>query len=101
MGPAGLDVPESASNPLVGFGELNDNIIKGLISLLSVEREIEFIAYTCELWSDKCIKLDDIAHNVQIKAKVVYCCVGRSWKQFSPRKRQQYANGFIEMASML
>ena len=27
----------SASNPLVGFGELNDNIIKGLTSLLSVE----------------------------------------------------------------
>jgi hypothetical protein len=25
-------------------------------------------------------KLDDIPHNVQIKAKVVYCCVRRSWK---------------------
>jgi hypothetical protein len=34
---------ESASSPLVGFGGLNDNIIKGLISLLSVEQEIEFI----------------------------------------------------------
>jgi hypothetical protein len=31
---------ESASNPLVGFRELNDNIIKGLTSLLSVEQEI-------------------------------------------------------------
>jgi hypothetical protein len=30
---------ESASSPLVGFGELNDNIIKGLTSLLSVEQE--------------------------------------------------------------
>jgi hypothetical protein len=28
---------ESASNFLVGFDELNDNIIKGLTSLLSVE----------------------------------------------------------------
>jgi hypothetical protein len=28
---------ESASSPLVGFGELNDNTIKGLTSLLSVE----------------------------------------------------------------
>jgi hypothetical protein len=27
----------SASTPLVGFGELNDNTIKGLTSLLSVE----------------------------------------------------------------
>jgi hypothetical protein len=45
----------SASNPLVGFGELNDNIIKGLTSLLSVEQEIEFIAYTCGLCNDKCI----------------------------------------------
>ena len=27
----------SASIPLVGFSELNDNTIKGLISLLSVE----------------------------------------------------------------
>ena len=39
----------STSSPLVGFGELNDNTIKGLISLLSVEHEIEFIAYTYEL----------------------------------------------------
>jgi hypothetical protein len=30
---------ESASSPLVGFCELNDNIIKGLTSLLSVEQE--------------------------------------------------------------
>ena len=28
----------SASSPLVGFGELNDNTIKGLTSLLSVEQ---------------------------------------------------------------
>ena len=45
----------SASSPLVGFGKLNDNTIKGLISLLSVEQEIEFIVYTCELWNEKCI----------------------------------------------
>jgi hypothetical protein len=37
---------ESASSPLVSFGELNDNTIKGLTSLLSVEQEIKFIAYT-------------------------------------------------------
>ena len=42
----------SASSLLVGFGKLNDNTIKGLISLLSVEQEIESIAYTYEL----CIK---------------------------------------------
>jgi hypothetical protein len=29
----------------VGFGELNDNIIKGLICLLSVEHEIEISIY--------------------------------------------------------
>ena len=40
---------ESASSPLVGFIELNDNTIKGSTSLLSVEQEIEFIAYTCRL----------------------------------------------------
>ena len=45
----------SASSPLVGFGGLNDNIIKGLISLLSVEQEIESIAYTCGLCIDKYI----------------------------------------------
>jgi hypothetical protein len=28
---------ESTSSPFVGFGELNDNTIKGLTSLLSVE----------------------------------------------------------------
>ena len=68
----------SASSPLVGFGELNNNTIKDLTSLLSVEQEIEFITYTCGLWNEKCIwvqqegKLDDIPHNVQIKAKVVW-----------------------------
>jgi hypothetical protein len=47
---------ESASSPLVVFGELNDNIIKGLTSLLSVEQKIEFIAYTCGLRNDKYIQ---------------------------------------------
>ena len=46
----------SASNYLVGFGELNDNTIKGLISLLSVEQEIKFIAYTCGLCINKYIQ---------------------------------------------
>ena len=79
-----VNVSVSASSPLVGFGELNDNTIKGLTSLLSVEQEIEFIAYTCGSWNEKCIlvqqedKLDNIPHNVQIKAKIMYCCVGRS-----------------------
>ena len=50
-----MKVCVSAFSPLVGFGELNDNTIKGLISLLSVEHEIEFIAYTCGLWNEKCI----------------------------------------------
>ena len=45
----------SASSPLVGFGELNDNTINGITSLLSVELEIKFIAYTCRLWNEKCI----------------------------------------------
>jgi hypothetical protein len=45
----------SASSPFVGFDELNDNTIKGLISLPNVEQEIEFIAYTCGLWNEKCI----------------------------------------------
>ena len=38
----------SASSPLVGFGELNDNIIKDLTSLLSVKQEIVFIVYTLD-----------------------------------------------------
>jgi hypothetical protein len=45
-----------ASSLLVGFGELNDNTIKGLISLLGFEQEIEFIAYTYGLCDEKCIK---------------------------------------------
>ena len=39
-------VPKSASSPSVCFGGLNDNTIKGLINLLSVEQEIEYIEYT-------------------------------------------------------
>jgi hypothetical protein len=86
---------ESASSPLVGFDGLNDNIIKSLTSLLSVEQEIESIAYTYGLWNEKWLKvqqegkLDDIPHNIQIKVKVMYCCVRRSWKQSSSRKGQQ------------
>ena len=48
--------PVSASSPLVGFGKLNDNTIKGLISLLSVEQEIKSIAYTCGLCINKYIQ---------------------------------------------
>jgi len=40
----------------VGFGELNDNMIKGLISLLSVEHDIESMAYTCGLCINKYIQ---------------------------------------------
>jgi len=36
----------STSSPLMSFGELNGNTIKGLTSLLSVEYEIKYIAYT-------------------------------------------------------
>ena len=51
----------SASSPLVGFGELNDNTIKGLTSLLSVSKVQQES------------KLDGISHNIQMKAKVLYC----------------------------
>jgi hypothetical protein len=44
--PCHLVSVESASSPLVDFSELNENTIKGLTSLLSVEHEIEYIAYT-------------------------------------------------------
>jgi len=37
----------------VGFGELNDNMIKCLISLLSVEHDIESIAHTYGLCMNK------------------------------------------------
>jgi hypothetical protein len=40
----GSDDCVSASSPLVGFSELNDNTIKDLTSLRSVEQEIEFVA---------------------------------------------------------
>ena len=37
----------------MGFGELNDNMIKGLISLLNVEQDIKPIVYTCGLCMNK------------------------------------------------
>ena len=52
----------SASSPLVGFGELNDNTVKGLTSLLSVSKVQQES------------KLDGISHNVQMKTKVVCWC---------------------------
>ena len=97
---------ESASSPLVGFSGLNGNITKGLTSLLSVEQEIKSIAYTYGLWNEKWLKvqqegkLDDIPHNVQIKAKVVYWCVRRSWKQSSSREKDNNENRVNKMAYM-
>ena len=37
----------------MGLGELNDNITKGQICFLSVEQDIESIAYTCGLCINK------------------------------------------------
>jgi hypothetical protein len=36
----------SAPSLLLDLGGLNDNIVKGLTSLLSIEQKIEYIAYT-------------------------------------------------------
>ena len=44
----------------MSFGELNDNTVKGLTSLLSVSKVQQES------------KLDGISHNVQMKTKVVY-----------------------------
>jgi hypothetical protein len=63
----------------VGFGESNDNTIKGLTSLLSVKEKIDFIAYTCKLWNEKCIwvqqegKFDDI--HIMFKSRPKMCFV--------------------------
>jgi hypothetical protein len=35
----GMGMGESASIPFVGFGDLDNNTLKGLINLLSVEQE--------------------------------------------------------------
>ena len=96
----------STSSPLVGFGELNDNTIQGLTSLLSVEQEIEFITYICGLWNEKCIqvqqegKLDDIPYNVQIKAKLCIVVL-EDHKNNIVQEKHNNANGVDEMASML
>ena len=37
---------ESAFIPFVGFGDLDNNIFKGLTSLLSVEQEIQYDKHT-------------------------------------------------------
>jgi hypothetical protein len=34
------------------FGELNDNIVKGLTSLLCVEQEIEYIEYNWIMYNE-------------------------------------------------
>jgi hypothetical protein len=87
----------------VDFGELNDNTIKGLTSLLSVEKEI--IAYTWILHTKMYQKFKKKAslmvfHIVEMKAKIMYCCIGRSCKQ-STSSKDNNANRINEMASML
>jgi hypothetical protein len=35
-------------------------------------------------------KLDGIPHSVDIKGRIMYCCIRRLWKQSISSKRQQY-----------
>ena len=55
----------SGSSTFVSFGALNDNTIEGLTSLLSVSKVQQES------------KLDGISQCVQVKVKIVYCCVRR------------------------
>jgi hypothetical protein len=74
--------------------------------LLSVEQKIEFIAYTCGLWNKNCIqvqqegKLDDIPHNVQIKAKLCIVVLEDHGNNIVQEKYNN-ADGINEMTSML
>ena len=81
------------SSPLVGFGELNDNTIKGLTSLISVSK------------GQQESKLDGISHNVQMKTKVVcWCKLKLDWYQHSYQEdiqaritilKKQFFNGCL------
>jgi hypothetical protein len=44
--PWSIFVSESAFIPFVSFGDLDNNIFKGLTSLLSVEQEIQYDEHT-------------------------------------------------------
>ena len=96
----------SASSPLVDFGELNDNTIKCLTSLLSVKQKIEFIAYPLELWNEKCIqvqqedKLDDMPHSIVMKARL-YIVVLKDYGNNLVQAKDNNANRINEMAFML
>ena len=62
----------------MGFGELNDNTIKGLTSLLSVEQEIELITYTSGLWNEKCRfnkKANLMTFHIMFKSRPKLCTV--------------------------
>ena len=99
-------VYESASSPLVGFGGLNDNIIKGLISLPSVEQEIELLhtLVDCVMRSVSKIqqedKLDGIPHSVEMKAKLCIIVLEDHGNNLVQAKDNN-ANGVDEMTSML
>jgi hypothetical protein len=75
----------SASSPLVGFGELNDDTIKDLTSLRSVEQEIE---YCIHLWIVKWevyigdiphIKLDWSQHSYQEDIQAIRITILKKW----------------------
>jgi hypothetical protein len=46
-------IGESAFIPFVGFGDLDNNIFKGLTSLLSVEHEIQYDEHTLIVYNDQ------------------------------------------------
>ena len=82
----------------MGFGELNDNTIKGLISLLSVEQKIEFIAYSVYRFNKKA----DLIFHIMFKSRPKLCIVvledhGKNIVQ----EKDNNVNGVDKMASML
>ena len=89
----------------MGFGELNDNIIKRLISLLSVEQDIELhILMDCVLTNmfkaQQAGKLDDTPHSVEMKAKLCIVVL-EDYGNNLAQARDNNANGIYEMAFML
>ena len=89
----------SASSPLVGFGELNDNTIKGLISLLSVEQKIEFIAYSVYRFNKK---TNLIIFYIMFKSRPkLWIVVLEDHENNIVQEKDNNANGVDEMTSML
>ena len=96
----------SASSPLVGFGKLNDNTIKGLTNLLSVKQEIKLLHTLVDCRMRSVYRFNKKANlmifHIMFKSRPKLCIVVlEDHENNIIQAEDNNENGIVEMAPIL